>query len=249
MPKDLRNYLQDYSSALSVASVESQTPHTQLWSLNAPVKAAEGKTSGYADISLGTPREYSRWFSLVRIWSPWLGPRHGQGNFSPSEDSVLVSFLRSDGLHLVLLAVSGVDEVLTVFKPDGNGNVSVHSRNDRTEQGQSRVIVAVGRTCDSAIAAALYHARNIVIGNERFSLEEKQAMEVALDKGVKAEWMENWYDGLTYCTWNALGQDLSEEKIFNALNILKDNDVKGRRLLGLSRYSIADNLSYKPHHR
>lgn len=249
MPKGLKDYLQNYSSAFSVTSVESQAPHTQLWSLNAPVKAAEGKASGQADISLGTPREYSRWFSLVRIWSPWLGPRHGQGSFSPSEDSILVSFLRSDGLHLVLLAVSGVDEVLTVFKPDDNGNVTAHSRNDNAEQGQSRVIVAVGRTCSSAIAAALYHARNIVIGNERFSLEEKQAMEDALDKDVKAEWMENWYDGLTYCTWNALGQDLTEEKVLDALNTLKDNDIKGRRLLGLFRCLGADTRSYKPHHR
>ncbi|KAL9611883.1 MAG: hypothetical protein Q9167_003497 [Letrouitia subvulpina] len=243
MPKELKDYLQDYSSALSVASVESQTPHTKLWSLKASVKAAEGKTSGYADTSLGTPREYSRWFSLVRIWSPWLGPRHGQGNFSPSEDSILVSFLRRDGLHLVLLAVSGVDEVLTVFKPDSNGNVAAHARNDNTEKGQSRVIVTVGRTCDSAIAAALYHARDIVIGKERFSQEEKQAMEDALDKGVKAEWMENWYDGLTYCTWNALGQDLTERKIFDALDTLKNNDIKNARelILVVTNLIIDDN--------
>lgn len=32
-------------------------------------------------------------------------------------------------------------------------------------------------------------------------------------------------DGLTYCTWNSLGQDLTEEKIFNALDTLAKNGI------------------------
>ena len=42
--------------------------------------------------------------------------------------------------------------------------------------------------------------------------------------------MENWYDGLTYCTWNALGQDLNESKIYDALDILKANKIKSEYL-------------------
>lgn len=56
--------------------------------------------------------------------------------------------------------------------------------------------------------------------------EIKAEMKTAIEHDVKAEWMENWYDGLTYCTWNALGQDLNEDKIYNALNILKENNIK-----------------------
>lgn len=225
-PSELRDYLRDISSELSVHSVPSDAPETQLWSITAPVKAPEGRSSGWANISLGTPRSFTRWFSLVRIWSPWLAPRHGKGNFAPTEDGVLCSFLRWDGLHLVILAVSGIDDVLTVFKPDGQGNVLMSARNDRPEQSTANVIAAVGTSFDNANAAVMYHARKLVRGDEYMSDEIKAEMKTAIEHDVKAEWMENWYDGLTYCTWNALGQDLNEDKIYNALNILKENNIK-----------------------
>lgn len=224
-PEGLQNYLKGYSQDFSVNRVKSETPHTQLWSLTSSVEAAEGKSSGVTETSLGVPRSFSRWFSLVRIWSPWLGPRHGEGQFSPTEDAVLSSFLRMDGLHLVLLAVSGVEEVLTVFKPGGDGNVIVHSRNDSTEKGQARVLAAVGTTFNTALASVMYHARKVVRGDDLMTHADREEMQDALEKNVKTERMENWYDGLTYCTWNALGQDLNEQKIFDALNILKDNGI------------------------
>ncbi|KAL8979550.1 MAG: hypothetical protein Q9205_005139 [Flavoplaca limonia] len=240
-PKDLVNYLKDFSPDLSVDSVESETPHTQLWVLTSQVKAAEGKASGYTDTSLGVPRSFSRWFSLVRIWSPWLAPRHGQGQFSPHEDAVLSSFLRMDGLHLVLLAISGIDQVLTVFKPDSDGNVIAHSRNDSLELGQARILAAVGTTFNAALAAVMYHARKVVRGYDTMSQDVKEEMETALEKDVKAEWMENWYDGLTYCTWNALGQDLHEQKIFDALDILKEKGIQITNLIIDDNWQSLDN--------
>ncbi len=138
---------------------------------------------------------------------------------------MLSSFLRMDGLHLVLLAISGVDEVLTVFKPDAHGNVIAHSRNDSTEPGQVRIVAAVGSTFNAALAAVIYHARKVVRGYDSMSKVVQEEMKTALEKDVKAEWMENWYDGLTYCTWNALGQDLHEQKIFDALDVLKDKGI------------------------
>ena len=226
LQSDLNDYLKDVSPNLEVHSVPSETPNTQLWSINCPVKAAQGTASAWANVSIGIPRSFTRWFSLVRIWSPWLAPRHGKGNFAPKEDAVLSSFLRWDGLHLVILAVSGVDDVLTVLKPDGQGNVIISARNERAEPNVGRVIVAVGKTFEEGNAAVMYHARNIVRGDDYMSKEVKAEMKTALEKDVKTEWMENWYDGLTYCTWNALGQDLNEDKIYNALNILKENNVK-----------------------
>ncbi|KAL8719032.1 MAG: hypothetical protein Q9225_003913, partial [Loekoesia sp. 1 TL-2023] len=240
-PEGLENYLKGYSQDFSVNQVESETPHTQLWSLTSSVKAAEGKSSGVTETSLGVPRSFSRWFSLVRIWSPWLGPRHGEGQFSPTEDAVLSSFLRMDGLHLVLLAVSGVEEVLTVFKPDGHGNVIAHSRNDSTEKGQARVLAAVGTTFNTALASVMYHARKIVRGDDFMNHADREEMQHALEKKVKTEWMENWYDGLTYCTWNALGQDLNEQKIFDALNTLKDNGIRITNLIIDDNWQSLDN--------
>lgn len=246
-PSELKNYLKDISSGLAVHLVPSDTPDTQLWSITTSVKAAEGASSGWASISLGTPRSFTRWFSLVRIWSPWLAPRHGKGNFSPTEDAVLCSFLRWDGLHLVILAVSGVGDVLTVFKPDGQGNVIISARNDRPEPSTAHAIAAVGTTFEEANAAVMYHARKIVRGDEYISNEIKEEIKVAIENDVKAEWMENWYDGLTYCTWNALGQDLSEDKIYNGLNVLKENNIKST--LGCSMYdNCAHSLSHESNH-
>lgn len=230
-PAELIDYLKDYSADISVHSFPSQTPNTQLWSLTAPVPAAQGTSSGWSSTSLGIPRSFTRWFSLVRIWSPWLAPRHGKDSYNPPQDAILSSFLRWDGLHLVLLAVSGVEDVLTVFKPDGQGSVIISARNERLEASKARVIAAVGTTFEEANAAVMYHVRNIVRGDEYMSEEIKAEMKVAIENDVNAQWMENWYDGLTYCTWNALGQDLNEDKIYNALNILKENKIKITNLI------------------
>jgi hypothetical protein len=69
---------------------------------------------------------YPRWFALVRIWSPWLAPRHGQTHFALDRDAVMCSFMDLAGRHLVLLAISGIDDVLTLFQTDGDGNVIIH---------------------------------------------------------------------------------------------------------------------------
>lgn len=247
-PADLGFYLKDISPDLTVHMVPSDTPETKVWSISSPIEAAEGTTSGWANVSLGLPRESLRWFSLVRIWSPWLAPRHGKGHFAPKEDAVLCSFMRWDGVHLVILAVSGVDDVLTVLKPDGQGNVIISARNDRPEPNTAKVIAAVGLTFENTNAAVMYHARKLVRGDEYMSNKIKAEIKTAIENDVKAEWMENWYDGLTYCTWNALGQDLHEDKIYNALNILKENNIKSTCMCKGSNI-CADVRSHKPYHR
>ena len=226
-PSDLSDYLSDLSSDLEVHSVVSEVQKTQLWSIVGSVRAAQGSKSGYTDISLGIPQAFSRWFALVRIWSPWLAPRHGQGKFSPAEDAILGSFLRWDGLHLVILAVSGVGDVVTVLKPDQHGNVILSARNDAVEEARTTALIAVGTSFESALAAVMYHARALVHDDIYIGGELEAEMKASID-GVKAEWMENWYDSLTYCTWNGLGQNLNEAKILNALDILEDSGIKSR---------------------
>lgn len=223
-PQRLFDYLKDYSRDLNVHSVPSEAYDTKLWTIMSPVQAAKGKASGYTNISLGTPRTYTRWFSIVRIWTPWLAPRHGQGIFSPPEDAVVCSFLRWDGLHLALLAMSGVEDVVSVLKSDSQGNVILSSRNDFEDEGQAMVIAAVGETFESAIAAAMYHARKVIHG-DNLALNKPQTL---IQSGVKADWIENWPDGLTYCTWNSLGQNLNEQKIYDALDDLKNNTITSK---------------------
>ena len=72
----------------------------------------------------------TRWFGLVRLWQPWLAPRQGRYHFQLDKDGIMLSFLSNHGKHIVLLAISGRDDVMTVFKDDGNGRISLHVSRD-----------------------------------------------------------------------------------------------------------------------
>ena len=131
----------------------------------------------------------------------------------------------------MILAVSGVKDILTVLEADGKGNIITNTRNDRDEQGEAHLLAAAAKTFNEAAAAVMYQARHIVAADELMDRQGKLEMEQILTKDAKAEWMENWYDGLTYCTWNSLGQDLTEEKIFRALADLKKNNINVTNLI------------------
>ena len=153
---NLRHFFHGIDASLTVKQESADTPNTSLFAITAPARAARGDESGYSTYSLGTPTSFTRWFALVRLWSPWLAPRQGKGTFTPDKDAVLASFLRHDGLHVVCLAISGVGDVLTVFKHDDNGNVLIQARNDRETEGTSRVLVAVADSFEVANAAVMY---------------------------------------------------------------------------------------------
>ncbi|KAL1297870.1 hypothetical protein AAFC00_006393 [Neodothiora populina] len=222
---DFTGLFQGMSTDLTIHRESADTPQTKLYSITARVNSAKGQDSGYSNYRLGLPRDYTRWFSLVRLWSPWLAPRQGKTRFDPDKDAVLASFLRNDGAHVVCLAVSGLDDVLTVFTHDGHGNVIIRGRNDREKEGTARVIVAVASSFEVANAAVMYHARRIVAGYEDESGEVQKEVKALVDDNVKPEWLEEWYDGFTYCTWNGLGQNLSEDKIQTALKSLKNEGI------------------------
>lgn len=235
-PAKLPGRLEDYLKEASLKRVEdiaTEVPETRLWRL------ALDQYYLYNKSDLGVPRRLKRWLSLVRIWSPWLAPRHGQDTFTPKEEALLSSFLRWDGLHLVILPVSGINDVVGTLKPDSKGHVIWHSKCDG-EYGYknpptAHVLIAVGRTFEAAIAAVMYEARKMVSGMRTLSEEARSEIETLIDERIKPEWMENWYDGLTYCTWNALGQNLNQQKIFDALDTLKANDI------GITNLIIDDN--------
>jgi hypothetical protein len=244
LDQDLPVYFDRLPAYLNIQQETSDTPDTVLWTVTSPVSAASGKDSGYANNKLGRPLSFSRWFALVRLWSPWLAPRQGVGAFKPDKEAVLAAFERSDGTHLVVLALSGIDDILTCLQHDGNGCMLINSRNDREEDGHAKLVVAVGRSVDDAVAATMYHARKIVMSYEAASGQLTEEFK-ALTENLKPEWLEDWYDGLTYCTWNGLGQNLSEEKVFTALDSLAANDISITGLIigkSSSRFLIHTNL-------
>lgn len=73
-------------------------------------------------------------------------------------------------------------------------------RNDGANKGISRILVGLGDDFESANAAVMYHARDIVATSEAASGEAAKEYE-ALKTGDEATklWQENWYDGLTFC--------------------------------------------------
>ncbi|GME64444.1 Raffinose synthase Sip1 [Neofusicoccum parvum] len=221
----LSDYLTNISKDLRIDQEASQTSNTLLWTASGKVQSAFGSESGRANHTLGLPTDQSKWFALVRLWSPWLAPRQGKATFNPDKEAVLASFLRKDGSHLVILAVSGINDVLSELVHDDKGNVVIRARNDGTEEQDSTVIIAVGKSFEDANAAAMYHARRLVMKWDAAS-GQVEAEIAAMEKNeLHSQWLEEWYDGLTYCTWNGLGQHLTEQAIFDALESLEKNNI------------------------
>lgn len=187
----MAHYIEELPSFFNVEEEKSDTPDTKLWSLTGQVNAASGKKPGYCNEKLGLPTDFSRWFAVTRIWSPWLAPRQGKGKFQPDKDAILTAFERKDGSHLVIIAVSGMNDVLTIFRHDGEGRVVVNSQNDREKEGVVNLIAAVGKTLENAVAAVMYHARKIVTRYEASQGQIDAEYQALLD-GFKPQWLENW---------------------------------------------------------
>lgn len=155
------------------------------------MQAAFGTEPGHLNENLGLPAHFSRWFAVTRIWSPWLAPRQGKDKFEPDKDTILAAFEREDGSHLVVLAVSGINDVLTVFGHDNNGRILIRAQNDRETEGTIDIIAAVGKSLETAVAAAMYHARKIVTKYEAATGQTDAEYQALLD-GFKPQWLENW---------------------------------------------------------
>lgn len=227
----LPDLIHGLNPAFKWKALTSQSPSTRLWSIEAPVDAAEGEVSKIVDLPLGVPwGQFLRWFAVVRIWAPWLAPRHGKDKFELDKDAIMCSFLSPQGRHMVLLAISGVSDILTVFRSNDSGEVVLHIRNDEETATSATVLVATGDKFESANAAVMYQARNLILTSKKNTGEYDKEM-IALREGVRPEWYENWYDGLGYCTWNALGQRLTEEKILHAVDTLAEHKINFTNLI------------------
>ena len=230
LPDDLESCFSRFGSSCHVEVCQSETSDTRLWNLKYDVPTAS-KGSAFINELVGVPMYVSRWFALVREWTPWLTPRHGKGVWALDKDAVLCSFLRRDGLHLVLLAVSGVDDILSIFKHDEFGGITLLARNEREDICKARVIAAVGFTHETALAACVYYARKIVQDLSGVSPQTQKLLDSASKDDLRTQWDAQWSDGLGYCTWNALGQNLTDKKLLDALEALQKNDVKIETLI------------------
>ncbi|KAK4178818.1 family 36 putative glycoside hydrolase [Triangularia setosa] len=222
----LSSYLAGIGNEVLVDPQAANAPATHpVWELKTRIPAAHGQFSGFALCSLGKPVECIRWFAIVRHAAAWFGPRHGREVFSLKEEGVMLSFLRRDGLHVVMIAVSGIENVTTTFVSSEDGQVFISSRNDEPECVDARVFVAVANNCEEAIAAAMCPVRDFV-QSHRSSIADRHIPKTASQNSDEATRVEDWYDGFAYCTWNGLGQYLSPSKIFEALTSLDERGVR-----------------------
>jgi hypothetical protein len=219
----------------------SEAPDARLYSIESSeaVPPAVDSDARTHQAILGRILMTCRWFALVRIWTPWLAPRHGGTQLHLSEPAILLSFLRSDGLHVVLLAVNGVDDVLTTFRSTGDGEIVLELRNDTEKPRKFRLIGASAWSFEIALASVMYEMRKLVRDSSAYlELAEQLPREITAES-VESEsdtvvvnntngqpddhvpvpqWLQSWYDSLAYCTWNSLGQDLNQDKILRALD-------------------------------
>lgn len=247
--EELAKFIENISSEVQIDARMSEAPGSLLWDITGKVDSARDGVSGIVRLALGTPSSMIRYFSLVRIWCPWLGPRHGRDKFQLTEDAILCSFLRDDGVNLVMLAISGINDVLTVFQSGDNGEVMVKARSDHDAESDFNVLVAAAQDFEVAMSAVIYEARKV--GKpfaEPKTVAEDQAPPsplgddiVIVDKDPQAQWLTEWTDGLTYCTWNGLGQDLTEEKILGGLSALKEHGIHIVNLIIDDNWQSLDN--------
>lgn len=66
------------------------------------------------------------------------------------------------------------------------------------------LLAAVGDNCESAIAAAVYHARTLILSSTHKGPPQELP---ALRNDIRPEWMQDWYDGLGYCKHSLLLSD------------------------------------------
>lgn len=194
-----------------------------VWEISDYVSGAEDPRSGYSTRMIGVPCKFTHWFALVRHSTAWIAPRQGKRKIMLDADAILCSFLRTDGLYLILLAVTAGD-IVTVLNTNEHGELLMVGKNDSLESGQSVVIAALGATTEDAIAASMARAEEVVRRSQPSLpiIWNKAAGEHVNGDSKK---LQGWYDGLTYCTWNALGQDLDQAKIQNALQLLGEHGV------------------------
>lgn len=205
----------DSDSDLKVRPMDSEVHGVDIFELSATVPASK---DGWVRTTVGSPLSLEHFYALVKIRRPWMGPRQGAEQFEiDTADALMMGYLRSDGRHVVVLAISGLVDTTTYIKSGGDGQVFLNSRNDSDEPQTCQALVATGLDWKMTSETTFKAARNLL---QRFGVTEDDSPE-----DMEPLWRETWYDGLGYCTWNSLGRELTHGRVIEALQDLHDKGV------------------------
>lgn len=185
-----------------------------------PTKELERKT-------LGSVHGFVRYVAFSRIEPPWIGPRHGGDFLYLSEPTMLCSLLRKDG-SVVTIAAPSPDDIYAVLETDEQGGLVVAAKADRSTGSPLRVLLSVGGDIETSIEAIMVQLR-VEAGGSRLVHDMIKDDDKSTDSS--APHLEGLLDGLGFCTWNALGNELDRNKILGALRALRENNVKVSTLI------------------
>ncbi|KFZ15674.1 hypothetical protein V501_02622 [Pseudogymnoascus sp. VKM F-4519 (FW-2642)] len=214
-------------AAWNIETELDQTSTLQSWILRATLPAADAESAN-SSFEIGTPwGAFLKWFAIVRLFPYWIAPRQGKSQFAIDKDAMLCSFLGPHGKHLVFLAVNGWNEVVSGFRSTPHGAITVHAQNNGSSESTVAIAVAAGDNFEAAVAAVMSCAKSIV--NQANG--DQDVVVAPLTDTTHSQGMEDWYDGLGYCTWNAFGHGVTAEKILSALSELGNNNINITNLI------------------
>ncbi|KAM5355010.1 hypothetical protein ACJ41O_001656 [Fusarium nematophilum] len=176
---------------------------------------------------LGLAYNQARYFAISCIEPPWIAPRHGDDFLYLSERSILCSILRRDG-NVVTVAAPSMDHVYTYLMSNDQGKFVVHVRND-TQSGQTcRIMVSVAPDIEASIRAIM---KELQAGANDTPLVQEMIDEEFKTVPADSSHLSPLLDYLGFCTWNALGVDLTQDKILEALGVLREYKIRISTLL------------------
>ncbi|KAF7888009.1 uncharacterized protein EAF01_011163 [Botrytis porri] len=213
---------------------QHEASDSPVWTLSCPISASVALATKLSlqRITIGFPKDIVQYFALVKRMNFWLVPRHGGSRFDLGEDdcqfytgdaepkAILVSFLRSDGMNFVMLALS-MEGVVMTLTSDENGSITFIRKNENEETRDGIVICAVGKTVEEGITAAMDHAKMVV----RQGLNTEPITGGKLEEITDPKDKRNFHDELVYCTWNSLGPALTSTTLFAALDDLGSSSI------------------------
>ncbi|KAI5808538.1 glycoside hydrolase superfamily [Peziza echinospora] len=210
------------SGDLTATPVCSQVPGVSIWNVSAPIGPHSTE-----NCTLGIPTDLERFYALVKLSSPWMGPRQGSGSCSFDREALIMGYVRKDGKHVCVLGVSALDDCNTYITADKF--VQLRTRNDGGTVQTHKAIVAMGNDWKKTVDAAFLRAREMVRASGLSVGPD--LVEAVTNDAVDPQWRQEWFDGLAYCTWNGLGRELTEDRILHALKDLSENGIKVSTLI------------------
>jgi hypothetical protein len=222
--RELAAIFEGLDSKIGVESVGCPAPHARLLRVQFPVPGAVDDQSGRAQMTLGKPYRLAAWVAVCRTWSAWMAPAHGEADVSNmgGRNAALWTGVRDDGVVVAVLGSAGLgkdEEKFVAVEIGGDGQALVlNGRSDSEEAVLGRCLVSVGTDFGEVVAAVVLGLRDLLEG-----YEAGQGTDTAV-------WDQNWVDGLGYCTWNSLGQDLTEKKILDAMESFDKAGIKSKSI-------------------